>query len=230
MSDEATKTKACFGYLEERILKGKGLDIGCGKDPIFPHVRGFDTKDGDANKISAYINETFDFVFSSHCLEHMNNPYSAIQEWWKLVKEGGCLYVAVPDEDLYEQGVFPSRFNVDHKWSFTMNKESSWSIRSINVIELISTLPQGRLLKLELQDKGYDYSRHNEDQTWGPAMAQICFVVKKDKSYPNKNYTVTPVLFYCWLQGLYNSIAFPILSVAFLGYELLKKIFNKSKS
>jgi hypothetical protein len=26
----------------------------------------------------------------------------------------------VPDEDLYEQGVFPSTFNADHKWTFTV--------------------------------------------------------------------------------------------------------------
>jgi len=39
----------------------------------------------------------------------------------------------VPDEDLYEQGVFPSTF----KWTFTIGKAQSWCPKSINLIELL---------------------------------------------------------------------------------------------
>jgi hypothetical protein len=66
------------------------------------------------------------------------------------------LFVVVPDEDLYEQGVFPSRFNDDHKATFTIAKAKSWSHKSINVLELAQGLPGGKLVRVQLEDRGYD--------------------------------------------------------------------------
>jgi hypothetical protein len=77
-------------------------------------------------------------------------------DWWKLVKPGGYLFILVPDEDLYEQGVFPSRFNDDHKATFTIAKSNSWSHKSINVLDLANSLPGGQLISLQLQDHEYD--------------------------------------------------------------------------
>lgn len=145
-----------MGPLEKSVLNGNGIDIGCGPDPIVPNVRKFDVEDGDANQISKYVHEQFDFVFSSHCLEHMHKPKEAILEWWKLVKPGGYLYFIVPDEDIYEQGVFPSRFNPDHKATFTLSKAQSWSPVSINVLDLARSVPNARLISLVLQDHCYD--------------------------------------------------------------------------
>lgn len=180
MADEASKTKDLFGQLEKAVFKGKGIDIGCGPDPILPDVKRFDQNDGDANRISEYVHEQFDFVFSSHCLEHMHDPYAALKEWWKLVKEGGYLYVTVPEEDLYEQGHWPSIYNSDHKHTFTMYKDKSWSPVSVNVLDLVRSLPDAQVIKVELQDYGYDYTLKDVDQTFcKDAMAQICFVLCK---------------------------------------------------
>jgi len=156
--DETSKSKKIWGPLEWSILKGKGIDIGCGVDPVTPEVKKFDQNDGDANIITQYVHDTFDFVYASHCLEHMHKPREAVLEWWKLVKPGGHLFFLVPDEDLYEQGVFPSRFNPDHKATFTISKTQSWSPVSINVLDLAQSLPNGQLVSLALQDKGYDRS------------------------------------------------------------------------
>lgn len=159
MGNEASKTKQIWGEFEKNLLKGEGIDIGCGPDPIMPNAIPFDMEDGDANEISKYIDKQFDFVFSSHSLEHMHDPIEAIQEWWKLVKPGGHLIFVVPDEDLYEQGYFPSLFNEDHKSTFTISKNTSWSPRSYNILELITYLRDAQLLKIELQDN--DYKRNN---------------------------------------------------------------------
>ena len=149
---EASKTKIYFGVLENQIFKGKGIDIGCGNDPIFADIERFDILDGDANNICKYVKKQFDFVFSSHCLEHMKNPFHTIQQWWTLVKENGYLYIIVPDEDLYEHGHFPSKHNSEHKWTFTLLKQKETNIRSINIIELFSSLKDARILKIEVQD------------------------------------------------------------------------------
>lgn len=154
--DASTQTKRVWGPLELSVLTGKGIDIGCGKDPVMPDVKRFDLEDGDANEITKYVHEQFDYVYSSHCLEHMYDPRKTILDWWSLVKVGGHLFFMVPDEDLYEQGVFPSRFNPDHKATFTISKAQSWSPVSINVLDLVKTLPNGEVVSLVLQDQGYD--------------------------------------------------------------------------
>ena len=149
---ESEKSKKIWGdkSIEIQSLRGKGIDIGCSDSPILPDVRCFDMKDGDANFITKYVHEQFDFVYSSHCLEHMNNPKQVVLEWWKLVKNGGYIFFTVPDEDLYEQGVFPSRFNPDHKHTFTISKNKSWSPVSTNVYDLAKSLPDGEILSIEL--------------------------------------------------------------------------------
>src|SRR5262245_54112280 len=88
---ETTKTKKLWGALERSILTGRGIDIGCGQDPVRPNVRRFDVEDGDANEITKYVHEQFDFVYASHCLEHMRDPRKALLEWWQLVRAGGHL-------------------------------------------------------------------------------------------------------------------------------------------
>ena len=185
---EASKTKVYFGLLEEKVFKGKGIDIGCGNDPILDNVERFDIEDGDANQIGKYVKKQFDFVFSSHCLEHMKNPYHTIQQWWSLVKDNGYLYLIVPDENLYEHGHFPSKHNTDHKWTFSLLKQKNANVRSINIIEMLSSLKNARLLKLEVQDNNYNYLLEETDQTLGNATAQICCCIQKSEKYKNIDY------------------------------------------
>ena len=148
-----------WGPLERSVLTGSGIDIGCGPDPVTPDCATFDVEDGDANEITRFVSKQFDFVYSSHCLEHMRDPRAALLQWWALVKPGGHLFFLVPDEDLYEQGVFPSRFNGDHKSTFTISKTSSWSPVSVNVLDLVAALPGGKLVSIALQDLNYDRRR-----------------------------------------------------------------------
>ena len=42
MSNETSKSKIYFGELEKKVFNGKGIDIGCGNDPIFKNVKCFD--------------------------------------------------------------------------------------------------------------------------------------------------------------------------------------------
>lgn len=156
--NETTKSRKIWheNSIEKIALNGKGIDIGPAGDPVLPNVKRFDMEQGDANIITQFVKEQFDFVYASHCLEHMHEPKKAILEWWKLVKVGGYIFFMIPDEDLYEQGVFPSRFNPDHKATFTLSKTKSWSPLSINVLALANSLPGGEIMKLALQDHNYD--------------------------------------------------------------------------
>jgi SAM-dependent methyltransferase len=175
MADEATKTRKFFGEIERKILSGDGIDIGCGDDPVVENVAKFDLKDGDANFITKYVDKKFDYVFSCHCLEHMHNPYEALKEWWEIVKPGGYLIVVVPDEDLYEQGYFPSLFNEDHKATFTISKRESWSPKSHNMLDLYKSLNNAELLKLELQDYKFNRSKLHH----AVYSRNVCYNLKK---------------------------------------------------
>jgi SAM-dependent methyltransferase len=140
-------------------LQGKILDIGGGTTPVIPSAQVFDLQHGDAQHILKYLPaESFDCVHSSHCLEHMVDVSSAISQWWSLVKVGGYLILVVPDEDLYEQGVWPSMFNSDHKHTFTISKTNSWSPVSINIRDMVNTLYGAQPISIDLQDEGYDHN------------------------------------------------------------------------
>ena len=156
--DEARKTNALRGpAFIERYLSGTVIDIGAGADLVAPHARRFDVDDGDANVITRYCAPgTYDAVHSSHCLEHMHDPVAALAEWWALVKPGGHLVVVVPHEDLYEQGIWPSLFNRDHKATFRIDKPDSWSPVSHDIRALVAALPGAEVVSAEVHDQHYD--------------------------------------------------------------------------
>lgn len=176
-----------------RYFKGSGVDIGGRPDPLslycelFPlleDVKVWDREDGDAQHMDTMADRTFDFVFSSHCLEHINNPAEALGNWFRILKPGGHLVVSVPDEDLYEQGVFPSTFNADHSWTFTIWKKQSWSARSINLLELLTTLGgEAEILKVEQVNDAYRFQLPRYDQSRTPVTScSIEFVVRRRTS------------------------------------------------
>jgi O-methyltransferase len=173
-----------------RYLVGDGIDIGSGADPLdqyielFPlmvSVRAFDAGDGDAELMTACRDNQFDFVHSSHCLQHMKNPEVALAHWFRILKPGGHLIVVVPDEDMYEQGVFPSTYDNDHKWTFSIYKTLSWSKRSRNVLALLGNLgPAAEVIKVEALTGSYRYRLARMDQTQTPiGESAIEFVVRR---------------------------------------------------
>jgi len=58
--------------------------------------------------LAKHADGSFDFLHSSHCLEHVREPATALRNWIRVVRKFGHIVVMVPDEDMYEQGVWPS--------------------------------------------------------------------------------------------------------------------------
>jgi len=44
-------------------------------------------------------NSKYDFVLGSHCLEHMANPIKAIEEWLRVLKKDGLIFLVLPNKD-----------------------------------------------------------------------------------------------------------------------------------
>jgi SAM-dependent methyltransferase len=115
----------------KRYCTGIGLDIGCGsmieekgfptENKIVPHAIGFDkgytNVRGSAEKIPWFTNESLDFVFSSHLLEHIEDYKGCLQEWWRVLKVGGMLVLYLPHPDFYPC-IGTGLGNPDHKNDF----------------------------------------------------------------------------------------------------------------
>ncbi len=52
---------------------------------------------GEATSLSALVSGDYDFVLSSHMLEHTANPILALTEWKRLLKSQGMLVLILPD-------------------------------------------------------------------------------------------------------------------------------------
>ncbi len=78
--------------IAKQFCKGEGIDIGCGKWP-FPGALPYDLiLDNDAYDLP---DKQFDYIFSSHCLEHLEEPYEALKHWKTRLK-GGVLFLYLP--------------------------------------------------------------------------------------------------------------------------------------
>ena len=148
---------------------GKTIDVGSGDDPL-PRADPFDKEQGDAQALSTYVPfESYDLLHSSQCLEHMMSPGLAFEEWIAVVKSGGYLVITVPDWELYEQGHWPSKFNPDHKstWSLTC-KSTTVSDYHVYVPTWVESFENIKILRMELIDTNYNYNLRNVDQTIDP--------------------------------------------------------------
>lgn len=172
-----------------RYFAGNGIDVGAGDDPLgrwaalFPLMGqcvAWDKPQGDAQTLPGVAAGAYDWLHSSHCLEHLHDPYAALRRWIEVVRPGGHLVVIVPDEDMYEQGVWPSRFNGDHKHTFCTAKLKSWSPVSISLTTLLNTV-RGTAMPLRIERLEATYlPQTGVDQTLNPvAEAAIEFVLRK---------------------------------------------------
>jgi SAM-dependent methyltransferase len=186
--NETAKSQQVRSADYARYFHGRGLDIGCGADKLAIdgcQIDGWDLPQGDAQYLDEIEFTNYDFVYSSHCLEHMEDVPTALYHWASVLKSDGVLYIVVPDFLLYEQGVFPSRFNGDHKAIFSL-----FDIQTNPPFEKFYTFKRmaeiGRSLNLTMLDAkiecgGYDFTKIGTglDQTLGNAMAQCVFVFRK---------------------------------------------------
>lgn len=173
----------------KKYLYGNGIDIGGGYDTLqtpYGTVQAWDIKDGDAVFMNGAHDNTYDFVYSSHCLEHLTDVPTALKHWVRILKPGGFLFVAIPDWELYEQKNWPSRFNTDHKATFStrITKEEVARGNHYHIekdIKPYLTALGIELLEVRIEDDRYNYQVKDVDQT-GPAfnaLAQICFIGRK---------------------------------------------------
>jgi SAM-dependent methyltransferase len=140
---------------------GRGLDIGYGGDLIAPGARGWDIEHGDAQLLGGLSDASFDYVYSSHTIEHLRDPAEALRNWWRVLKPGGHLIVYLPHRELYEKKkTLPSNWNADHKHFFLPDRDDA--PHTIGVQPLIArALPGAEVVYIRECSEGHTITDAN---------------------------------------------------------------------
>jgi len=77
---------------EGRIVEGKTFIF----DRRKPAGRQFVA---EARRLATVDDESYDFVLSSHCLEHLADPLGGLEEWMRVLRPAGVLALVVPHKD-----------------------------------------------------------------------------------------------------------------------------------
>jgi predicted SAM-dependent methyltransferase len=135
MSSETLKSKPrrIKELFFDKYITGQGVDIGCGRlygysddNRVHESAIAHDKDMCDAHDMSIFEDEKFDYIYSSHVLEHLEDPCKAIKNWFRISKNGGFLIIVVPSKYRYEKKEsLPSRWNGDHKRFYTITTLAS---------------------------------------------------------------------------------------------------------
>ena len=100
----------------KHFCKGFGYDIGCmKKEWSFPGSYPIDLSFYDewhSNKLPSTPPE---YIFSSHCLEHVDDWVETMDYWYSRLVDGGVLFLYLPD---YSQKYLRPWNNRKHKHAF----------------------------------------------------------------------------------------------------------------
>ena len=101
----------------KHFCKGYGIDIGCNRQEwCFPGAIGVDLNFDDGNDAYDFEYENLDYIYSSHCLEHLPYWVDALDYWTSKLKSGGVLFLYLPH---YDQEYWRPWNNRKHLHSFT---------------------------------------------------------------------------------------------------------------
>lgn len=150
-----------------KYMSGLGAEIGYagyvpGVVPILEGCDGYDLNTpGYDGKTIPIAGSHYDYVYSSHALEHIADYKQAIREWLRVVKPGGYIVTVVPHRDLYEKKMeLPSQFNGDHRRYYT-------PASLLNEFEESLPVNSFRVRHMQDNDEGHDYKQPAHEYSLG---------------------------------------------------------------
>jgi len=80
----------------KHFCSGKGVDIGCMKPEWkFPDAYPIDPEINDFDAMNIPYDD-LDYIFSSHCLEHIPDWVGVLNYWTTKIKDGGVIFLYLP--------------------------------------------------------------------------------------------------------------------------------------
>ena len=149
----------------ERYMSGKGIDVGGtgyleNVHAVLPSAEIVDLNyPGYDGRTLPFADNSLDYVYSSHCLEHITDYKNAIQEWFRVTNKGGHIIIVVPHKYLYEKKEsLPSRFNESHLRFYT-------AASLLKEIEESLVPNSFRIRYLYEADEGHDYNQPDTEHS-----------------------------------------------------------------
>jgi len=82
----------------QTVCTGQGFDIGCKKKEwAFPNSITIDLEFNDGFHALNLPNIKINYIFSSHCLEHISNWVETMDYWYEKLEKNGILFLYLPD-------------------------------------------------------------------------------------------------------------------------------------
>lgn len=165
------------------------LDVGCGqgyamqklKDAGFTNVKGITLSEEDVKatqdkgldcesmdqSFMTFPDESFDFLFVRHCLEHSPFPYMTLGEFHRVLKFGGKAYIEMPAPDNHR----PLEYIANHYSVMGAKQYAALMLRHKFQIQVATDF------SIELYDNNKPDEKFNEKN--------LVFVIKKvtDKEF-----------------------------------------------
>lgn len=167
---KAKKRRIKEGWFEKYAPEDKsGIDIGCQNDPLNDKFRKWDFiyGDSDATFMKGIEQESYFTVYASHVLEHLDDPVTAVRNWFKILKKGGHLIICVPHRDLYEKKKeLPSNWNFEHKSFWLPEKGDNKDTYGLKDI-VIKSIPNANIVSFRILDEGHtikEPSKHSDGE------------------------------------------------------------------
>lgn len=150
--EKRTETSKCRNRML-RHCQGKGLDLGHGGDKICKDAIGVDhfkqsPQDivSDVRDLPSIPDKSVDYVYSSHCLEDLEDTEGALREWLRPLKTGGHLILYLPHKDYYPNVGTPEA-NPGHKYDF----------REKDIIDLLDKIGLTEVIHTAVYPKEYSF-------------------------------------------------------------------------
>jgi SAM-dependent methyltransferase len=162
--------------------KGIGIDIGCGLNKIHSGAIGIDSqlsendygyplganikceKQEEYLPLPWFVNESLDFVFASHSLEHFSDPQKWIEEVHRVLKPNGYLILILPNMNIYPI-TGSSGANRDHQINYyphmlpqVINPLGKWDTVQLDTLHV-------RLNNVELTERDRKIAAHYGHKT-----------------------------------------------------------------
>lgn len=122
--DLMTMDPSLRSSIARQYLSGDGIEIGALHSPLkvpsqakvryldrmtveqlketYPELLEYELTEvdiiDDGETLASLSHASIDFVISNHMIEHCQNPISCLDNWLRVVKSGGIVYMAVPDK------------------------------------------------------------------------------------------------------------------------------------
>lgn len=128
------------------VCVGRGLDIGCGYQKIYPDAIGIDTlRDSkcvaeiyaSGDELDFLSDGQWDYIVSCQALEHIADTKKSLRGWFRVLRPGGVVAVTVPNGEEEARAVCDAH----HVSAFTPNllslffQDCGFKVESVEVIE-----------------------------------------------------------------------------------------------